>query len=302
MAVIAVAGGSNGLGLTIVEALKARGKHEIIILSRKDNPGLEKRLETRFVAVNYKDVESVQSVLEANDVDTVICTINSSTDLEPERNLIRAADRSRITRRIIPSIFAGFPYPIKYPDSNVVAKSKSEMIKEVQKTSLEYTVFYNGIFLDYYGSPHFKSHVPAWPMFVDISHESAAIPGSGNELIVFTHSSDIAEFTVRSLDLLKWAKESYVIGEKLSWNEFVKLAEDAKGSKFNIVYDSEADLKAGRVSQLPSYSEMYTASPGVEVGILVAGEWFAKAELDLKPTHSLNDDFPEIKPMRVMER
>lgn len=35
MAVIAVAGGSNGLGLTIVEALKARGKHEVIILSRK---------------------------------------------------------------------------------------------------------------------------------------------------------------------------------------------------------------------------------------------------------------------------
>lgn len=71
------------------------------------------------------------------------------------------------------------------------------------------------------------------------------------------------------------------------------------GSKFNIVYDSEADLKAGRVLQLPSYSEMYTASPGVEAGILLAGEWFAKAELDLMPTHLLNDDFPDIKPMRV---
>lgn len=67
-------------------------------------------------------------------------------------------------------------------------------------------------------------------MFVDISHQSAAIPGSGNELIVFTHSSDLADFTVRSLDLKNWPKESYVIGEKLTWNEFVKLAEDAKGT------------------------------------------------------------------------
>lgn len=118
----------------------------------------------------------------------------------------------------------------RYPESNVVARSKSEIIKEVQKTSLEYTIFYNGISLDYYGSPHFKSHIPAWPMFVDISHQSAAIPGSGNEPIAFTHSSDLAEFTVRSLDLKVWRKESYVVGEKLTWNEFVKLAEDAKGT------------------------------------------------------------------------
>ncbi|CZR61895.1 uncharacterized protein PAC_11792 [Phialocephala subalpina] len=226
----------------------------------------------------------------------------------------------------------GYPYAPKesansmprYLDSNAVARSKSEIIKEVQKMSLEYTIFYNGIFLDYYGSPHFKSHVTAWPLFVDISHESAAIPCSGNELIVFTHSSDLAEFTVKSLDLKDWPKESYVIGEKLTWKEFVKLAEDAKGtysslmvalslilheltippsigSKFNVVYDSEADLKAGRVSQLPSYPAMYAASLGahLQATISIAGERFAKAELDLKPAHTLNDDFPEIKSMSV---
>lgn len=73
------------------------------------------------------------------------------------------------------------------------------------------------------------------------------------------------------------------------------------GSKFNVVHDSEADLKAGRVSELPIYLEMYAAGSegAVKAAIALAAEWFAMAELDLKPAHMLNDDFPEIKPMGV---
>lgn len=72
-------------------------------------------------------------------------------------------------------------------------------------------------------------------------------------------------------------------------------------SKFNVVYDSDADLKAGRLSELPCYLAMYAAGPegSVKAAIALAAEWFANAELDLKPAHTLNDDFPEIKPMGV---
>lgn len=35
MVVVAVAGGTSGLGLTIVQALKVQGKHEVLVLSRK---------------------------------------------------------------------------------------------------------------------------------------------------------------------------------------------------------------------------------------------------------------------------
>lgn len=130
MVVVAVAGGSSGLGLTIVQALKVQGKHEVLVLSRKvrwskftskvsvahykqENTELGKRLGALVVAVDYRSANSIEAALEANNVDTVICTINSQDDLEPERNLILAADRSPVTKRIIPSIFAGFTYPIK---------------------------------------------------------------------------------------------------------------------------------------------------------------------------------------------
>ncbi|KGO66943.1 hypothetical protein PEX1_078190 [Penicillium expansum] len=302
MVVVAVAGGSSGLGLTIVEALKAQGKHEVLILSRRENTELGEKLGALIVAIDYRNAESIESALEANNIDTVICTINSQDDLEPERNLILAADKSRTTRRIIPSVFAGFTYPIKYPDSTPVAKAKSEAIKAVQKTSLEYTAFYNGIFLDYYAAPQLKSNISPWPLFVDILHESAAVPGSGDDLVVFTHSTDIAKFVVLSLDLAEWREESYVLGEKLTWNEFIRLAEGAKGSKFNVIHDSEADMKAGNVSILPSYGKMFQL-PEADIKALLstAGMWFVKKELDLDPTRALNKEFPDIKPMKVKD-
>ncbi|OQD69701.1 hypothetical protein PENPOL_c002G08549 [Penicillium polonicum] len=302
MVVVAVAGGSGGLGLTIVQALKVRGNHEVLILSRKENTELGKRLGALVVAVDYRSANSIESALKANNVDTVICTINSQGDLEPERNLILAADRSPITRRIIPSIFAGFTYPLKYPDSSPVAKAKAEAIEAVKKTSLEYTAIYNGILLDYYAAPQLKANIPPCPLFVDILHESAAVPGSGDDLVVFTHSIDIAKFVVSSLDLPEWREESYILGEKFTWHEFIKLAEDAKGTKFNVIHDSEADLGAGRVSMLPSYSKT-SQLPEADIQALLStvGMWVVNKELDLNPQHVLNKDFPEIKPMKVKD-
>lgn len=74
------------------------------------------------------------------------------------------------------------------------------------------------------------------------------------------------------------------------------------GSKFNVVHDSEADLRAGRVSVLPSYSKMFQL-PEADIQALLstAGLWFVSKELDLNPTHALNKDFPEIKPMKVKD-
>lgn len=72
------------------------------------------------------------------------------------------------------------------------------------------------------------------------------------------------------------------------------------GSKFNVVYDSVADIEAGRVSILPSYGEMFQL-PETDIQALLstAGMWFVKKELDLNPPHALNNNFPEIEPMKV---
>jgi len=129
MVVVAVAGGTGGLGRMMVDALVAAGKHEVKILARKvriqalntfllpltlaqPNPSIEKELGVSVLAVNYDDVPGLTKTLEDNNIHTVISTItmmpiDGSTPKEVE--LIQAADASKTTKRLISSDW-GIPY------------------------------------------------------------------------------------------------------------------------------------------------------------------------------------------------
>lgn len=108
-------------------------------------------------------------------------------------------------------------------------KFKFDAVEELKKTNLEWTRFHNGYFLDYYGLPHVKSYQPNISFVMDMQSKVAAIPGDGNTPVVFTYTYDVAKFVVASLDLPKWDDEFFVIGDKLTWNEFVRLAEETRG-------------------------------------------------------------------------
>jgi len=105
---------------------------------------------------------------------------------------------------------------------------------ELRKTDLEWTGFYNGYFLDYYGLPYLKSHLQPFPFAIDIANKAAAIPGTGNEKMVFTYTYDIAKFVAEALILPHWEEETVVIGDRLSLNEFVSLAEEARGQRLSL--------------------------------------------------------------------
>ncbi|BCR97538.1 uncharacterized protein AKAW2_30857S [Aspergillus luchuensis] len=297
---VAVAGGTKGLGLTIAEALAVHGKHNVVIFSRKSTPGLDEKLPARLVVVDYDNVQNLTEALEEYKVSDVICTINAYGSSLPERNLIRAAENSSTTKRFIPSIFAGFAYPTKYPE---VAKSKAEALEELAKTSLMHTAVYNGMFMDFYGSPLLKSNVGSFPMFVDIANNMAAKPGSGDQAVVLTRVLDIARFVVRILDLAVWPNESYIIGDRVTLHDFVNMAEEARGTKFRITYDSKEELEAGQVTELPCYETTFAVVGKEMTKQLFAqtGLWIIGNELDLRPVSTLNETFPDIKTMTLRE-
>ncbi|EHA17804.1 hypothetical protein ASPNIDRAFT_136118, partial [Aspergillus niger ATCC 1015] len=300
---VAVAGGTKGLGLTIAEALVVHGKHNVVIFGRKASgtPGLDEKLPARLVVVDYENIQNLTEALESNKVSDVICTVNTHGSSLSERNLIHAAENSSTTKRFIPSIFAGFAYPVKYPE---VAKSKTEVLEELAKTSLMHTAIYNGMFMDFYGSPLLKSNVGPFPMFVDIASKMAAKPGSGDEAIVLTRVLDIARFVVRILDLAEWPKESYIIGDRVTFHEFVNMAEESlSGTKFQVTCDSKEELEAGKITELPCYSATFAAVGKELTKQLYAqnGLWIIGKELDLRPASTLNEIFPDIKPMSLRE-
>jgi nucleoside-diphosphate-sugar epimerase len=105
-------------------------------------------------------------------------------------------------------------------------------IETLEGSNLEWTVFHNGIFLDYFGGPSMKSYLKPNVFVIDIANRIAAIPGTGDVPVTFTYTFDLARFVVAALDLEKWEEESRVVGDAVTWHEFVKLAEEITGMHY----------------------------------------------------------------------
>ena len=128
--------------------------------------------------------------------------------------------------------------PIKYEGSLISnrhaavfpnAALKLAALEELKKTNLEYTLFNNGFFLDYFGIPKVKSYLTPFAFGLDFQHKVAAIPGSGKTPAVFTSTKDVGRFVVASLGLEKWNENSIIVGDRKTWNEILAFAEKATG-------------------------------------------------------------------------
>lgn len=183
------------------------------------------------------------------------------------------------------------------------AQGKIDVIKTMEKSPLEWTAVLNGVFLDEYVAPKVKTYMGPMGLVLDIPNDSAAIPGSGNDPVVFTHTFDIAKFVAALLTAPKWEKESVIIGDKVTWNEFLQIAEEAKGVKFSVTTDSIDHLKNGQITELPSHQNLYPIFPKQMLqGIFAAfGRMFVEGAFDLKPASTLNSAYPEIKPRSVKQ-
>ncbi|CCF36710.1 hypothetical protein CH063_08218 [Colletotrichum higginsianum] len=308
MVVVAVAGGTGNVGRTLVEAIVAAGKHEVKILARKENPDLEKKLGASIIAVDYADIEATTKVLEDNNVHTVISAINMmppTGEAPKEFELIRAADASTTTKRFITSGW-GVPHTEQQGSQlpSIPNKLKAKALLKETK-GLEYTVIHNGYFLDYWATPAIPSNMTPFTLVLDIPNNVATIPGSGNTPVAFTHTADVSKFVAAALDLEKWEPETFIVGDKVTWNEFLQHAEAAKGTKFKVTYDSVDKLKTGQVTELPSHVPVYPFFPKEALQGMASlfGQWFEDGVFDLPPagTKTLNEVFPEIKAWTVKD-
>lgn len=115
--------------------------------------------------------------------------------------------------------------------------------------------------MDYFGFPHMKSYLGPFPIVLDIAAARAAIPGSGAVPIALTYSFDIGRYVARLLQNPSWDKESVIVGDKVSWNEFLTIAEEVRGLKFDVAHDSMELLQQGKVTELPGHAALYPYLP-----------------------------------------
>lgn len=178
-------------------------------------------------------------------------------------------------------------------------------LSALRSTSLDWAAVHNGIFLDYFAPPALKSHHPHSTLIVDMAHNAAAIPGDGETAVTLTYTFDVARYVVAALDLDRWpaSRELRVVGDEITFNELVKLAEAAKGTRFDVVYDDVEMLRASRVSELPGHKASYAQFPKERLqGFLAIFElWMATGQGRIEREGTLNEMFPEIKPLTASE-
>ncbi|VUC27797.1 unnamed protein product [Clonostachys rosea] len=243
---IAVAGGAGQVGKAIVEGLVAHGGHEVYVFSRSNR---EPSAGIKYLNVDYSSVASVKKALDEAQISTLVCAIGVVTEAAnaSQLRLIQAAASSEYTKRFIIASY-DLLHKKEHAAFNPLAKYTFEAIEELEKTSLEYTRIANGWFLDYFGMPYWKTTLHPWINVLNMEQRWAVIPSDGSAKATFITTQDMAKFLARMMDLEKWTKVTLIVGETLSFKDLLQLAEEVRGSKFEVAHDDLETLKGGKIS------------------------------------------------------
>ena len=85
--------------------------------------------------------------------------------------------------------------------------------------------------MDYFGLPHTHTYMLPETPFIDIPALRAAIPGSGNERVAWTHTTDVARFVRRLVEVEEgtWEAKSVIVGDTVALNEILRWGEEVRG-------------------------------------------------------------------------
>ncbi|KAK2769497.1 nmra-like family protein [Colletotrichum kahawae] len=317
---VAIAGGSGGLGRVITKAIAQARKHDIFVLSRRSMSISEQIPGVGYLIIDYSNVSQITDLLESNNIEVVISAIGIvfEDSHRAQLNLIEGASHSTTVRRFAPSEFAldyvegaaryvffnpeqeylitsfharGYPFPVPGSQVYKAAEYKMETLEKLKSTQMEYTRFMSGFLVDYYGYP-----AAPYPYF----HWQSSP-------VTLTHSETIGRFVAASLDLPCWPKKALIVGDTLTWNQALAIAEEVRGKTFDVKIEPLYDLKKGIITELPGNKRRYLALPkGILDAVLcVWNIGFIQGFYDLEglanPDSMLNQVFPNIPVLSFKE-
>ncbi|KAI8818012.1 NAD-P-binding protein [Fimicolochytrium jonesii] len=285
----------GGCGQHVVEGILETGKYDVVVLSRKVKHSLTHIATTNLPprpnltvrAVDYASPISIQQALQG--VDTLISTLIGENFKEVQLALISGCKAAGV-RRFAPSEWAGDTEKNRIID---LYRPKNEIIEALDNTEgLEWTLFTPGIFMNYLATPHTTSHLPPLKFLIDAENNTALIPGTGTEPIIYTTAQDVGRFVAATLSLPHWPRKSAMAGSVTTFNEIIDALEKVKGVKFERDYRSKEVLEREVEEAREDVMKRFYAQ--VALALVVNGEQFAFET-------NLNGLFPEIRPTGVEE-
>ncbi|KXH69028.1 NmrA-like family protein [Colletotrichum salicis] len=250
---IAIAGGSGNVGREILDALVARGKHEILILSRKDDPAANFGPGVKWVQTNYDNPAHLAQVLEG--VHTVLSFVSGPADptsaaqRATQKNLIDASIKAGV-RRFAPSEWGSskFEYMFWYGFKEETRKYLATINKD--KKVLEYCLFQPGLFTNYMTYPFNSSkHVQLFETpFNFYQRRALVVEECEDAIITFTTAQDLAKVVALAVEYEgEWPIIGGVQGAQVSIAQLIALGEKIRGGPFDVTNLKTDDLKAGVV-------------------------------------------------------
>ncbi|KAI4858687.1 NmrA-like family protein [Hypoxylon rubiginosum] len=165
-------------------------------------------------------------------------------------------------KRFIPSEF-NVDYDLgddilPYPEKRLHTAAR----RELEKTSLEFTYIYPGMFMDYYGMPYIETHLRPLPGWFDEASNTVMITGEGNTYCVMSYTKDVARYTALALELDKWPRVLKIISSRLTENELAALLEKNLGRKLTIEHGPVEYIQNNRTTLLEPDDPIATHFPG----------------------------------------
>jgi acetolactate synthase small subunit len=284
---VVIAGGTGSVGRNIVDAILATDKYSVIVFSRQDSFNLVPNGVT-VVMVDYNNHSQLVKAL--HDVHTVIsCIADMNESCRDSQIALLNASLEAGVKRFAPSEWAG-PSE-KNTAIEFYTKIKKPVVDAVKNSGIEYTLFLNGLFMDYFATPQ-KSNPYLQPMVfgVDINKCTAWFAGTGDEPINVTLLEDVAKLVAASLDLDKWEPYSGMIGSRTSWNEIVRLGEKVRGQKFDVKQQTIEEMLTTRNPNPTDLLDNLYQDAMVQ---------FVRGEVEYQST--LNECFSQIKLTKIDE-
>lgn len=248
MVKIAIAGPGQ-VAREIIDGLLATGRHEIVLLSRRDATPELAIAGTTWTKVDFEDKASLVRALGG--VHTVLSFIVVHLDPEnaAQKALIDASIEAGV-KRIAPSEWAvaNFNHLDWYGNKLGIR----EYLEEKNKNGkvIEYTLFQPGWFLNYLaGTRKTAKHVgPAAVTLINHENRSARIAGDLANRTTYTAVSDFVNIVAKAIEYEgEWPRVGGINGQTLSLAEELAIGEKVRGGPYEVENLEVDDLKAGIV-------------------------------------------------------
>lgn len=233
----------------IIEGLVAAGKHEIIILARRDPRAGDVVEGVTWNKVDFTNKESLVSVLQG--VHTVLSFVSVQNDENnaTQKALIDASVAAGV-KRFAPSEWFVANYEILTWSSGKLAVR--EYLEELNKDKkvLEYSLFQPGAFLDYHADKKTNKYVTHnnFLPFDYTKRRIFAVDGKLDGRISWTSVRDMVNIVVKAVDYEgEWPKIGGIAGSTVSLAEIFALGKKVRGGEWEVI---NLDLEALKRSEI----------------------------------------------------